>query len=1009
MIPALLPETRKVSTDSDQKGRQPWHFPPPYIPLISPTPGKKAATDGAKKETFEMIIGRREIIVAMSSSCGCMEEIVKNSKGNNCTAERIPSFRPNSDCPFCSASVVWIKRFISMQMLHIYAKEDCLDNTWSVEHIGTNEKVVFVDGRELKRGKDGIVRVGLGSKISFRNPACPLDIDDCLNRTEEKNENNIMSVTFTVGLVNQPLMVSAESIQEDCTPFLQEAIKYDHHGNVFLKSQNNMTPTSGDDHPGNIIANKGIDDVNQSICCNADAIQEMHSLKNKESTHEELSSSQSTDTLGHEKTSLLCHAQDDKLATNENHRATQNEQIQKDNAGDVIDLTSMKEDEESVMILGDHIHDVKSSQQQLQGSNENHRIDRHESVPKEPKEDVIEIDLVSTHGNSEEITCESTLQRNLNESSSHGAVGDEVTPEAVTMVTNRQTIFFLQRGHHMSKARIHVLVKSLQSKSDKVTVQVQFDKSNPPNYIVIDPTLPIETVQRELGFQDLDEMSKMLEKVHFVKPEWVIQYAAQSKPNIDDMVPTLSQSWSGASILHRKQEMSKDHEIGASFESTGIVKRHKVTHDSASVTYAPASMSIDQSMCHNDTAQARGDGRGAISRQMNPNKNQKLSNLFGTISKLYQECPLSSDDSWRSYSYNIVSKRLQYLDFEVTGVDCLKKLAGIKGFGPKILKQCKEFLTSGKCNIIREFEHDERRVAVRNMINIWGVGPAKAWELVDMGYKDIVAIRHGLAKNDIDLSAGARVGVQFYEDFQEKMTRHEVRMISKIVEEAVKKYFPTAEVMTMGSYRRGKLLCGDVDILITHREYTRTVPCGALDELVERLKSKGHISHHLTHVETKYFDDMPSRDEDFHTSIFPPFLGSQSYMGVFNSPYLQGKHRRIDIKFYPYEQKPFAMIYFTGDGYFNRSLRLFAKRHKGCRLNDHGLFPDHFGGRKSLKVKDEKEVFDKLGLVFKEPKDRDGFDAVVMKETNEVFFLGDVNKSDIESEESMASGFKWIE
>jgi DNA polymerase/3'-5' exonuclease PolX len=320
---------------------------------------------------------------------------------------------------------------------------------------------------------------------------------------------------------------------------------------------------------------------------------------------------------------------------------------------------------------------------------------------------------------------------------------------------------------------------------------------------------------------------------------------------------------------------------------------------------------------------------------------------------------------------------------------------------------------------------------------MWGVGPAKvrnlsllfymklpivhfmalnkiyfvfkAWELVDMGYKNIIDVRNALEVRALDLSAGARVGVQFYEDFQGKMGRFEVRMISKIVEEAIKKYFPTAEVMTMGSYRRGKQLCGDVDILITHREYTRTVPLGALDELVERLKSNGHISHHLTHVDTKYFYAMLSQEGEFHPSIFPPHHDSQSYMGVFNSPSIKGKHRRIDIKFYPYQQKAFAMMYFTGNGYFNRSIRLYAKRHKSCRLNDHGLFPDHLGGGKSLKAKDEQEVFDKLGLVYKEPKDRNGFDDVVEKETNQVFIIEDVNKNEIMSEEKIARDVKWVD
>ncbi len=48
-------------------------------------------------------------------------------------------------------------------------------------------------------------------------------------------------------------------------------------------------------------------------------------------------------------------------------------------------------------------------------------------------------------------------------------------------------------------------------------------------------------------------------------------------------------------------------------------------------------------------------------------------------------------------------------------------------------------------------------------------------------------------------------------------------------------------------------------------------------------------------------------------------------------------------------------------------------------LNDHGLF--HSGTKdRVMEATDEKEVFDKLELVYKEPHERDCFDAVVCKD-----------------------------
>jgi hypothetical protein len=81
-----------------------------------------------------------------------------------------------------------------------------------------------------------------------------------------------------------------------------------------------------------------------------------------------------------------------------------------------------------------------------------------------------------------------------------------------------------------------------------------------------------------------------------------------------------------------------------------------------------------------------------------------------------------------------------------------------------------------------------------------------------------------------------------------------------------------------------------------------------------------------------------------------------------------GKHRRIDMKCYPMEEMPFALLYFTGNAYFNRSMRWYAKR-KGLTLSDHGLCEcvrQRNVGKilihDSVKVKCEKDIFDCLGL-----------------------------------------------
>jgi DNA polymerase lambda len=50
-------------------------------------------------------------------------------------------------------------------------------------------------------------------------------------------------------------------------------------------------------------------------------------------------------------------------------------------------------------------------------------------------------------------------------------------------------------------------------------------------------------------------------------------------------------------------------------------------------------------------------------------------------------------------------------------------------------------------------------------------------------------------------------------------------------------------VVACGSYRRGKLLCGDVDILITNKDGTPIK--GMMETLVSRLEKEGFLKERL--------------------------------------------------------------------------------------------------------------------------------------------------------------------
>lgn len=373
--------------------------------------------------------------------------------------------------------------------------------------------------------------------------------------------------------------------------------------------------------------------------------------------------------------------------------------------------------------------------------------------------------------------------------------------------------------------------------------------------------------------------------------------------------------------------------------------------------------------------------------------NAKVAEQFKILSSLHQSMPLNDQDRWKSYSLRIASGRLMNLDFEVsTDPETISRLKQIKGFGDGTIDKILQFLNDGKLHRIEEFQKDPDRMAIKLLTDIWGIGMARAKELSNQGYKNVKMVRNGLRRGQIVLDRNQLVGVECYDDILDRMDRFEVETIANIVEKAADALFPGIEVSIMGSYRRGKRTCGDVDLHLTHPKFEEDIPDDALGRIINSLWNDGHIAFHLTILNgmSEGLDMMDFQKackhvpDDTWTQTRPISANHERnrhtsfWMGVMNSPCVKGKRRRVDIKLYSYRDRIFASIYFTGNGYFNRSMRLWASYKFGLKLSDHGLV--NAEGRRVMEATTEEEVFEYLKILWKEPEERDCFDALEPKD-----------------------------
>jgi DNA polymerase/3'-5' exonuclease PolX len=206
-----------------------------------------------------------------------------------------------------------------------------------------------------------------------------------------------------------------------------------------------------------------------------------------------------------------------------------------------------------------------------------------------------------------------------------------------------------------------------------------------------------------------------------------------------------------------------------------------------------------------------------------------------------------------------------------------------------------------------------------------------------------------------------KVGLKYYEDILERIPRSEIDEFGGVfrsVFQEVVKGKPESEKNAfeiVGSYRRGALQSGDIDVIITGKTGTN------FKEFIDKLKETGIILEILSRGLTKCL-----------------------VIGKLLSP--SGKKaRRIDFLFTTPEEYPFSVLYFTGSKIFNTVMRGHALT-MGYSLNEHGLHKMNKTEKKAVKGEkvshvflDERSIFDFLNMEYKSPEQRIDGRSVVIK------------------------------
>lgn len=307
---------------------------------------------------------------------------------------------------------------------------------------------------------------------------------------------------------------------------------------------------------------------------------------------------------------------------------------------------------------------------------------------------------------------------------------------------------------------------------------------------------------------------------------------------------------------------------------------------------------------------------------------------------LYKKDPKKK---WGVRAISIAIKAIKEYDSLIISGTQMK--TDIKGVGDKIAIRIDEIINTGT---LEELESDDKKEgelsALEKILLITGVGPSRAKKWVnELGCKNLEDVKKAIEEEKIKSTHHIDIGIKYYDDFQQKIPRHEIDIMKNIFESNLQKINKKLVFEICGSYRRCLPQSGDIDILVSNPDYMNNIENqNFLNTIVKSLTKEGFITDSLT------------------------IKGKTKFMGVCK---LHGNllSRRIDIRVVDYSSYYTAILYFTGNKDFNVYLRQKALDKK-YSLNEYTL--TDIENNTFIDLKNEREIFDILDIPYVSPEDR---------------------------------------
>lgn len=325
------------------------------------------------------------------------------------------------------------------------------------------------------------------------------------------------------------------------------------------------------------------------------------------------------------------------------------------------------------------------------------------------------------------------------------------------------------------------------------------------------------------------------------------------------------------------------------------------------------------------------------------------------------------NDHWRTLMYR---KAINTLSRQVVRITTSEQARELPYIGKRIASKIKEIVDTDRLQRLEYAQNDPTSQSLKLFLGIYGVGTSTADKWIAQGFRTLDDLRQRG-----NLTPNQRVGLDHYDDLNSRISRAEVEALGDYVKQIAARIDKDVELLIGGSYRRGADSSGDIDFIITKKGTKSSGELNPfLDRLVANLTKQGFLTAELASRKSygsKYHKD--GNGSKWHgCCVLPRIPGSSDDNDQYRPVW-----RRIDLLLVPESEYGAALIYFTGNDIFNRSIRLLASRKK-MRLNQRGLFKNVMRGPGRQKLSEgellegrsEKKIFEILGVKWREPHER---------------------------------------